>query len=146
MRSQLCSGAGHVWFCLNTTANRAPFLAPDSGVTSLDKVLPALRAMAELGMPLLVHGEVTDDDVDMFDREAVFIRTKLVRFGRCRCFVCLSSVYVRLCLTAVYVSVQVCGVGGWFWDARMVSPNGWVRAYLPVVACTRVSVWVWVCW
>jgi hypothetical protein len=51
---------------------------PDSGVTSFDKVLPALRAMAELGMPLLVHGEVTDDEVDMFDREAVFIRTKLV--------------------------------------------------------------------
>ena len=40
--------------------------------------MPALRAMAELGMPLLVHGEVTDDEVDMFDREAVFIQTKLV--------------------------------------------------------------------
>ena len=51
----------------------------DSGVTSLDKVLPALRAMARLGMPLLLHGEVTDDAVDMFDREAVFIREKLVR-------------------------------------------------------------------
>lgn len=32
-------------------------------------------------MPLLVHGEVTDDDVDMFDREAVFIKTKLVSGG-----------------------------------------------------------------
>ncbi|KAI8463663.1 MAG: dihydroorotase, homodimeric type [Monoraphidium minutum] len=50
----------------------------DSGVTSLDKVLPALAAMAELQVPLLVHGEVTDDAVDMFDREAVFIKTKLV--------------------------------------------------------------------
>lgn len=49
----------------------------DSGVTSFDRVLPALRAMADLGMPLLVHGEVTDDDVDMFDREAVFIGRKL---------------------------------------------------------------------
>jgi len=29
-------------------------------------------------MPLLLHGEVTDDEVDMFDREAVFIKTKLV--------------------------------------------------------------------
>jgi dihydroorotase len=50
-------------------------------VTSFDRALPALKAMAELGVPLLVHGEVTDDHVDMFDREAVFIRTKLVRLG-----------------------------------------------------------------
>jgi dihydroorotase len=35
--------------------------------------------MADAGVLLLVHGEVTDADVDMFDREAVFIRTKLVR-------------------------------------------------------------------
>ncbi|KAF8059750.1 pyrC [Scenedesmus sp. PABB004] len=51
--------------------------APDSGVTDWAKCLPALRAMAELGVLLLVHGEVTDADVDMFDREAVFIETKL---------------------------------------------------------------------
>jgi hypothetical protein len=37
--------------------------------------------MAALGVPLLVHGEVTDDAVDMFDREAVFIATKLVGGG-----------------------------------------------------------------
>jgi dihydroorotase len=35
--------------------------------------------MAEAGLLLLVHGEVTDAEVDMFDREAVFIETKLVR-------------------------------------------------------------------
>lgn len=49
----------------------------DSGVTSIDKCLPALKAMAEAGVLLLVHGEVTDSEVDMFDREAVFIETKL---------------------------------------------------------------------
>ena len=38
-----------------------------------------LRAMADAGVLLLVHGEVTDNHVDMFDREAVFIREKLVR-------------------------------------------------------------------
>jgi hypothetical protein len=53
-------------------------VSPDSGVTSLDKVLPTLRAMADAGVLLLVHGEVTDSEVDMFDREAVFIHTKLV--------------------------------------------------------------------
>jgi hypothetical protein len=38
--------------------------------------------MAEAGLLLLVHGEVTDAEVDMFDREAVFIETKLVRRTR----------------------------------------------------------------
>lgn len=44
-----------------------------SGVTNFDKVRGVLEAMAEAGMPLCVHGEVTDPDVDIFDREAVFI-------------------------------------------------------------------------
>lgn len=44
-----------------------------SGVTDIRKVDETLAAMAELGLPLLVHGEVTDPDVDIFDREAVFI-------------------------------------------------------------------------
>jgi dihydroorotase len=43
------------------------------GVTDIDRVMPVLEHMAGLGMPLLVHGEVTDPDVDVFDREAVFI-------------------------------------------------------------------------
>lgn len=45
----------------------------DFGVSSIDKAMPALEAMAECGMPLLVHGEVTDSTIDIFDREAVFI-------------------------------------------------------------------------
>ena len=44
-----------------------------SGVTDFDKVRPVLEKMAEIGMPLCVHGEVTDPAVDIFDREAVFI-------------------------------------------------------------------------
>lgn len=43
------------------------------GVTSMDKVARGLEAMEKAGMPLLVHGEVTDADVDIFDREAVFL-------------------------------------------------------------------------
>jgi dihydroorotase len=43
------------------------------GVTDLDRTMPVLERMAGLGMPLLVHGEVTDPEVDIFDREAVFI-------------------------------------------------------------------------
>lgn len=46
----------------------------DAGVTDLLKhCIPALEAMQSLGLPLLVHGEVTDPDIDLFDREAVFI-------------------------------------------------------------------------
>ncbi|SNT74341.1 dihydroorotase [Paracoccus seriniphilus] len=44
-----------------------------SGVTDFDRVRPVLDAMAEAGIPLCVHGEVTDSEVDIFDREAVFI-------------------------------------------------------------------------
>ena len=44
-----------------------------SGVRDFDKVRPVLERMAEIGCPLCVHGEVVDADVDIFDREAVFI-------------------------------------------------------------------------
>ncbi|MEK9672761.1 MAG: dihydroorotase [Rhodospirillaceae bacterium] len=49
-----------------------------SGVTDIEKTMPALEKMAEIGMPLLVHGEVTDSAVDIFDREAVFIEKVLI--------------------------------------------------------------------
>jgi dihydroorotase len=49
----------------------------DSGVTAIDKVYPLLERMAEHHMPLLIHGEVTNSDVDIFDREQVFIDTVL---------------------------------------------------------------------
>ncbi|WP_064602889.1 dihydroorotase [Photobacterium sp. J15] len=49
----------------------------DSGVTSVDKILPTLAAMEEVGMPLLIHGEVTTHDVDIFDREKTFLDTVL---------------------------------------------------------------------
>ncbi|BAZ94935.1 dihydroorotase (dhoase) protein [Thiohalobacter thiocyanaticus] len=49
----------------------------DAGVTDIQHTLPTLEAMAEAGLPLLVHGEVTDPDIDIFDREAVFIERHL---------------------------------------------------------------------
>ena len=49
----------------------------DAGVRDIRSVLPVLEAMAAAGVPLLVHGEVTDPDVDIFDREAVFIERVL---------------------------------------------------------------------
>lgn len=51
----------------NATTNSA------HGVSNVDNIMPALEVMQEIGMPLLIHGEVTDSDIDIFDREAVFI-------------------------------------------------------------------------
>lgn len=47
------------------------------GVTDIVNIRPVLERMQEIGMPLLIHGEVTDHDVDIFDREAVFIERTL---------------------------------------------------------------------
>ena len=47
------------------------------GVTDIARIEPAMARMAQIGMPLLVHGEVTHNHVDIFDREAVFIETVL---------------------------------------------------------------------
>lgn len=49
------------------------------GVTDVARIYPALAAMEQAGMPLCVHGEVTDPAVDVFDREAVFIDRILTR-------------------------------------------------------------------
>ena len=60
----------------NATTNSA------HGVTDIANVMHVVERMQKIGMPFLIHGEVTDHDVDVFDREAVFIErtmTKLVR-------------------------------------------------------------------
>ena len=55
----------------NATTNSA------AGVTDLLQLDPVLETMARIGMPLLIHGEVTDAEIDIFDREAVFIERHL---------------------------------------------------------------------
>jgi dihydroorotase len=50
----------------------------DAGVTDIRKTYPTLEAMQKIGMPLLVHGEVTDPEIDLFDREKAFIDTQLI--------------------------------------------------------------------
>jgi dihydroorotase len=52
------------------------------GVTNIANIRPVLEKMQEIGMPLLIHGEVTDHDVDIFDREAVFIERTLAPLVR----------------------------------------------------------------
>jgi dihydroorotase len=53
-----------------------------SGVTDIRRIYPALERMERIGMVLCVHGEVTDPDVDVFDREAVFIERVLEPVAR----------------------------------------------------------------
>ena len=54
----------------------------DAGVTDLRKTYKTLEAMQKAGLLLLVHGEVTGSDIDLFDREAVFIDTQLIPLRR----------------------------------------------------------------
>ena len=54
----------------------------DAGVTNLRKTYATLEVMQRVGMPLLVHGEVTSPEVDLFDREAVFIEQQLIPLRR----------------------------------------------------------------
>ncbi|MDB5945885.1 MAG: dihydroorotase [Ramlibacter sp.] len=54
----------------------------DAGVTDLRKTYATLEAMQRAGLVLLVHGEVTSPDIDLFDREAVFIDTQLIPLRR----------------------------------------------------------------
>lgn len=50
----------------------------DSGVTALENIFPALETMIDVGLPLLIHGEVTDAEIDIFDREKIFIDRHLI--------------------------------------------------------------------
>jgi len=49
----------------------------ESGVKNFKNIMPVLETMARIGIPLLIHGEVTDPDIDIFDREQVFIENVL---------------------------------------------------------------------
>src|SRR5690606_35214137 len=60
----------------NATTNSA------AGVTDIARLRGVLETMQRIGMPLLVHGEVTDAEVDIFDREAVFIERVLALLSR----------------------------------------------------------------
>ena len=54
----------------------------DAGVTAVKHCYPALAAMERLGLPLCVHGEVTDPEIDVFDREQFFIERELIPLRR----------------------------------------------------------------
>jgi len=97
---------GGIWaagklYPANATTNSA------QGVTNVRHLAPALEAMQQLGMPLLVHGEVTDPDVDVFDREAVFIERVLT--GLVRDFPALKIVFEHITTAEAVAFVEASG-------------------------------------
>jgi dihydroorotase len=79
----------------------------DHGVTDVGKIRPVLEVMQRIGMPLLVHGEVTDSDVDIFDREAVFIDRVLA--GLIRDFPALKVVFEHITTAEAVAFVEAGG-------------------------------------
>ena len=77
------------------------------GVSDVATLYPALEAMQRIGMPLLVHGEVTDRHVDIFDREAVFIERTLA--GLVRDFPALKIVFEHITTADAVAFVNACG-------------------------------------
>jgi len=66
----------------------------ESGVTSVENIYPTFETMQELGLPLLIHGEVTSPDIDVFDREAIFIEKTLNPI--CETFPALKVVFEHI--------------------------------------------------
>lgn len=77
------------------------------GVTDIRTLWPALEAMQRIGMPLLVHGEVTDPDVDIFDREAAFVDRVLA--GLVRDFPGLKIVFEHITTAQAVDFVEASG-------------------------------------
>ena len=82
------------------------------GVTSVDKIAPALEAMERAGMPLLVHGEVTDPAVDIFDREAVFLDKVLAPLLRRHAGLKVVLEHITTAEGVAFVEAHASRVGG----------------------------------
>jgi dihydroorotase len=77
------------------------------GVTAIRNIYPALAAMERIGMPLLVHGEATDPDIDVFDREKAFIDCTFS--GLVRDFPGLRMVFEHITTAEAVDFVLTCG-------------------------------------
>ncbi len=81
------------------------------GVTDIVKLDPVLARMAQIGMPLLIHGEVTDAEIDIFDREAVFIERVLIPLRRRQPGLKIVLEHVTTAEAAAYVAESEPGIG-----------------------------------
>ncbi|MDE0478124.1 MAG: dihydroorotase [Gammaproteobacteria bacterium] len=71
--AEIDKAAGEPWLAAVKYYPAGATTNSESGVTAVENVYPVLERMQEHGLPLLLHGEVNDAEVDIFDREAVFI-------------------------------------------------------------------------
>ncbi len=90
-----------------------------SGVHNLDTVRGVLERMAGIGLPLCVHGEVTDPAIDIFDREAVFIDTVLDPLRRSLPGLRVVMEHITTCEGVAYAKA-----GAREYDLRLVTPAG----------------------
>jgi dihydroorotase len=96
----------------------------DAGVTDLlGRCMPALEAMQRVGMPLLVHGEVTDPFVDVFDREALFIDRVMIPLRKA-----LPALPVVLSISPPRMVRSTCAM----------QRDPWLRRSLRNICCTTV--------
>ena len=109
----------------------------DAGVTRISRCFHALEKMEELGLPLLVHGEVTDPEVDVFDREAVFLEEVLgpllQRFGRLRVVLehitTAEAVRFRVWPSEIGALLDTTGAGGIAFTTTLVVPAADVQPF-----------------
>jgi dihydroorotase len=78
----------------------------EHGVSDIKKIYPVLERMQKIGMPLLVHGEVTDSDVDIFDRETVFIDKVLTPLRQALPELKIVLEHITTAGAAAYVSAE----------------------------------------
>jgi dihydroorotase len=101
----------------------------DHGVTDLRKIYPTLEAMQREGLVLLVHGEVTDSSIDLFDREAVFIEQQLKP---------LRKDFPELKIVMEHVTTK---------EAAIAMPSSWAACARTFTACpcssVKLTAWPW---
>ena len=91
----------------------------EHGVTDIRKIYPVLERMQTIGMPLLVHGEVTDGDIDVFDREAIFIERIMVPLRQAMPYLKIVFEHITTAEAAAYVTSE--GAGGYI--AATITPH-----------------------
>jgi dihydroorotase len=116
--------SGHVYACKLYPAGATT--NSEAGVTDIRRVDVVLEAMAEAGMPLLVHGEVTRPDVDVFDREACFIDEVLAPLRSRLPALRIVFEHVTTAVAVQFVKSQARGVGATITPQHLLMNRNWL--------------------
>ena len=116
-----------------------------SGVSNFDNVAPVLERMAEIGLPLCTHGEVTDPEIDIFDREAVFIDRVLDPIRTRHAGLKVVMEHITTADAAQYVTESTGNLGATITTHHLVINRNHILAggicALPRLRATRASFW-----